>query len=165
LYAFYSCKCPVDRVCRDANEFEMGLGLGKICSETSRSRAEFGQGKDAAVLWSIQYTIGNLVYWANRLVPPYLEGVCLALQYMDNIKISRNLPCYECQIMKVQFMDSGIPKEHLGAEQLCDEIVLNTFHDFTLLYTDASVDGVTNKSGFGVYIQCFNGLGYSKKNN
>jgi len=50
------------------------------------------------------------------------------------------------QIMKVQFMYSGIPKERLGAEQLCNEIILNTFHDFTLWYTDASVLGYLKKN-------------------
>jgi len=41
----------------------------------------------------MEYIIGNLCNGPTGWCQPDLEGVDLALQYMDKIKISRNLTC------------------------------------------------------------------------
>ena len=94
-------------------------------------------------------------YWRNVKCPPILEGIDLALQYVDRIYQPNNLFCfsveYKCQLIKINCWDSKIMKGDRFSHQICTDIIKNKFRNYMVVYTDASVDLGSGRCGIGFY--------------
>lgn len=58
---------------------------------------------------------------------------------------------FESQMLNINFVDSGIKKQEPFAAQICQELMTKNFPDHIEIYTDASVDSLTHRSGFGIF--------------
>ncbi|KAG5873147.1 hypothetical protein JTB14_038003 [Gonioctena quinquepunctata] len=94
------------------------------------------------------------LYWRNKAPPDMIEGLDLALQYKNQIETENGLPCFradlETQITKLQWINSHITKGGIGRE-LDFKYLISRYPEHEIIYTDASIDHETGRSGIGVH--------------
>ncbi|KAG5868400.1 hypothetical protein JTB14_005257 [Gonioctena quinquepunctata] len=94
------------------------------------------------------------LYWRNKAPPGMIEGPDLALQYKNQIETENGLPCFradlETQITKLQWINSHITKGGIGSE-LDFKDLISRYPEHEIIYTDASIDHETGRSGIGVH--------------
>ncbi|KAG5883106.1 hypothetical protein JTB14_010476 [Gonioctena quinquepunctata] len=94
------------------------------------------------------------LYWRNKAPPDMIEGLDLALQYKNQIETENKLSCFradlETQLTKLQWINSHITKGGIGSK-LDFKDLISRYPEHEIIYTDASIDHETGRSGIGVH--------------
>ncbi|KAG5870624.1 hypothetical protein JTB14_028548 [Gonioctena quinquepunctata] len=95
------------------------------------------------------------LYWRNKAPPDMIEGLDLALQYKNQIETENGLPCFradlETQITKLQWINSHITTKGGIGSELDFKDLISSYPEHEIIYTDASIDHETGRSGIGVH--------------
>ncbi|XP_050311527.1 uncharacterized protein LOC126747075 [Anthonomus grandis grandis] len=85
-------------------------------------------------------------YWKNVPPPALIEGLDRMLQHIQRIHKSHLLPCYE--FSRNEQIETNLRKEENNKRKFLQ--IIESYTDYTICYTDASVDPETKTCGIGI---------------
>ncbi|KAG5874651.1 hypothetical protein JTB14_024875 [Gonioctena quinquepunctata] len=140
---------------KEGGESPLGVRRTWICTKYALKSIAYTGNKTTTMLINLygKYNEEPL-YWRNKAPPDMIEGLDLALQYKNQIETENGLPCFradlETQITKLQWINSHITKGGIGSE-LDFKDLISRYPEHEIIYTDASIDHETGRSGIGVH--------------